>query len=62
MCGSIVIWAFFLTGMSTEGIYRIPGNKLQVELLQSKLQDGESAQTLLQYSLKSPQESFNCMD
>nr|XP_022293223.1 rho GTPase-activating protein 190-like isoform X5 [Crassostrea virginica] len=29
-------------GMSTEGIYRIPGNKLQVELLQSKLQDDPS--------------------
>lgn len=29
-------------GMNTEGIYRIPGNKLQVELLQSKLQEDPS--------------------
>ena len=58
MCGSIVFLALFLTGMSTEGIYRIPGNKLQVELLQSKLQDGESAQTLLQYSFNIPSRIF----
>lgn len=31
---------FCISGMNTEGIYRIPGNKLQVELLQSKLQEG----------------------
>lgn len=29
-------------GMNTEGIYRIPGNKLQVELLQGKLQEDPS--------------------
>lgn len=29
-----------MSGMNTEGIYRIPGNKLQVELLQGKLQEG----------------------
>lgn len=29
-----------VSGMNTEGIYRIPGNKLQVELLQGKLQEG----------------------
>jgi len=27
-------------GMHTEGIYRIPGNKQQVDLLQAKLQEG----------------------
>lgn len=34
------IFNFCISGMNTEGIYRIPGNKLQVELLQSKLQEG----------------------
>ena len=41
VCTAIIKCSIFFLGINAEGIYRIPGNKQQVEILQQRLTEGK---------------------